>query len=67
MVVGSSRGVAAKVLDSDIVVNEFKLQSHGYGHFRTYVLGKGLIPWFQQAISYIVPQVFCNKNGFGIK
>ena len=32
----SSRGVAANVLNSDIVVSEFKLQSHYCVHFRTW-------------------------------
>ena len=30
-----SSGVVANVLDSDIVINEFKLQSCYYVHFRT--------------------------------
>ena len=30
----------ANMLDSDIVVSEFKLQSRSYVHFRTTILGK---------------------------
>ena len=32
----------AKVLDSDIIVGELKLQSCYYVHFRTNILGKGI-------------------------
>ena len=32
----------AKMLDYDIIVNEFELQSRYYVHFRTYTLGKGM-------------------------
>ena len=34
------RGIMVKALDSGIVVNEFKLQSHYYVHFRTNTIGK---------------------------
>ena len=34
-------GAVAKVLDCDIVVREFELQSRCYTHFRTNITGKG--------------------------
>ena len=36
------RGVLANMLDYDIVVSEFELQSHCYIHFQTNTLGKGM-------------------------
>ena len=45
---GSPCGVIAKVLDSDLKISEFELQSDYYLHFQTNTLGKGmnpLIPW----------------------
>ncbi len=41
---GSTRDVVANLLDCDIVVSEFKLQSCYYIHFRTNTLGKGMNP-----------------------
>ena len=38
------RDVVANMLDSDIVVNEFKLHSRYYIHFKTNTFGKGLKP-----------------------
>ena len=38
--IGGSRGVVVSVLDSDIEVIEFELQSRYYTHFRTNALGK---------------------------
>ena len=38
------RGVMVKVLDSEIVVSEFKLQSRYYVHFRTNTLGQSMNP-----------------------
>ena len=35
---GSSRGVVENILDWDIVISEFELQSHYYVHFRTIYL-----------------------------
>ena len=40
----SNRGLVANVLDCDIVVNEFELQSCCYVHFLTNTLGKGMKP-----------------------
>ena len=41
---GYPRGVMVKVIDFEIVVNEFELQSHYYVHFWTNTLGKGMNP-----------------------
>ena len=38
------RGVMVKVLDCEIVVSEFELQSRYYVHFRTNTLEKGMYP-----------------------
>ena len=35
---GSSHGVAAKVLDCNIIVSEFKHQIHYYIHFQSFSL-----------------------------
>ena len=37
-------GVMVNVLDCEIVVREFELQSHYYVHFRANTLGKGMNP-----------------------
>ena len=53
---GASRDVVAKVLDCDIIVNEFELQSHYYVHFRTNTVEKGmnpLIPFFNYGFNSI--------------
>ena len=49
---------------SDILLNEFELQSPYYVHFRTYVQGKGMKPLILPAIGYIVPILFYYKDGF---
>ena len=41
----SLRGVVAYVLDCDIVVSEFELQSHNYANFRTNSLRKCMEPF----------------------
>ena len=56
----------ANVLDCDIVVCEFELQSRYYVHFRIYTLGKGMNPFIPSAMDLIVPLLF-NEVGFGIK
>ena len=38
------------VLDWDIVVNEFELQSRYYVHFSANTLGKGMIPFISLAM-----------------
>ena len=47
---GNLRGKVAKVLQCDIVVNEFNLQSRYYVHFKDNTLGKGMKPLFSSAI-----------------
>ena len=44
-------GVVAKVIDSDIVVSEFKLQSRYYVLFRTNTFENGIKPLIPQAMS----------------
>ena len=39
-----------KVLDSGIVVSNFKLQLHDYIHFRTNTVGKGMKPFILPAM-----------------
>ena len=39
------RGVMVKVMDCEIVVGEFQLQSRYYVYFRVNTLGKGIIPF----------------------
>ena len=48
--VGSPCGAAANVLDYEIVVSEFKLQSCYYIHFQTNTLGKGMNMLIPQAM-----------------
>ena len=40
----SYRGLVINVLDCDIVVSEFELQSRNHVHFRTCSFGKGMNP-----------------------
>ena len=40
----SLRGAVANVVDCDILVSKFELQSGYYAHFRTNTLGKGRTP-----------------------
>ena len=46
-----SRGAMVKVMDSEIVVSEFELQSRNYVHFRTNTLGKVMNPLILPAMS----------------
>ena len=39
---GNPRGLLVNVLDSDIEISEFKLQSLSYAHFETNTHGKGM-------------------------
>ena len=41
---GCPRDVMVKVMNGEIVVSEFELQSRYYVHLRTNTLGKGMIP-----------------------
>ena len=57
---GSSRGVVINVLDCNIVVSEFELQSHYYVHFRTIIFWKSDLTdkmkrsFFQAAVTSIL-------------
>ena len=39
-------GMMANVLDCDLKINEFKLQSSNEGHFRTNILYKDMNPYY---------------------
>ena len=56
-----------KAMDCGIVVSEFVLQSLYYVHFRANTLGKGMNPLSSQLWVKIVPLLFFEENGFGIK
>ena len=47
---GNPHGVVANILDSDITVNEFKIQSHNSIHFNT--LRKGMNPLILSVVNY---------------
>ena len=47
---GCLRGVVANVLNCDIVVSEFKLQSRYYVHLRTNILGKDMNSFLPSAM-----------------
>ena len=54
---GSPRGLVANVLDDNIVVSEFEVQSYYYVHVQTNTLGKGinfLIPPTPKIVSQLV-------------
>ena len=63
--VGSSGGVVANVLESDVVVSKFKLQSYSYVHNRTNTFGKGMKPLIPTSTGEIEPLLHY-KYGFGI-
>ena len=60
-------GVMVKAMDCGIVVSEFVLQLRYYVHFRANTLGKGMNPLILPALGNIVPLLFFEENGFGIK
>ena len=64
---GCPSGVMVKAMDCGIVVCEFILQSCYYVHFRVNTLGKGMNPLILPATGKIVPRLFFQENGFGIK
>ena len=63
----SLSGVMANVLDCDILVSEFELQSRYYVYFRINTLGKGMSPLIFPAMGKIVSLLFIYKDSFGIK
>ena len=58
---GSPRGVVANVLDSDMVVSEFKLLARYHFHFRTYTLERSTNLLIFPCIGKIVSLLF-SKN-----
>ena len=50
VVLQSTAGVMAKVLDCSLEVSEFELQSRYYVHFRINTLGKGIEPSYALAL-----------------
>ena len=50
-----------------IVVNEFELRLSYYVQFWSNTLGKGMNPLILPAMGWIVPLLFFQKSGFGIK
>ena len=64
---GNSRCLVTNVLDCNIVVSEFELQSIYYVHVRTNTPGKGMNPHIFPFMGYIVQLLFFYKNGFGIE
>ena len=57
----------ANVLDFDIVVCEFELQSSYYVYFQTNTFGEGMNPLTPPAMSLIVPLLSFYNDGFVIK
>ena len=58
----------ANVMDCDIVLSEFELQSHYYyAHFKNNNLGKGMKPLILSAMELTLPLTFFFKYYFGIK
>ena len=58
-------GVILAVLDCDIVIKEFELQSRNYVHFRTYTLRKAMNPFLPPAMGCIIPLLLFYKDGTG--
>ena len=64
---GNSHVGVTYVLDCDIVVNEFELQTHYYVQFRTDTFGKGKNSFIPSVMGQIVPLLSFYKDGFNIK
>ena len=58
--------VVANVLDFDILVSVFELQSRFYTYFRTNIFGKCMFPYLE-TMDQKVSLLLFNKDGFGIK
>ena len=63
----SLRGVGDGVYDCDIEVSELKFLSRYYVHFRGNTHGKGMNTIISVPMGLIVPLLFFNKDGFGLK
>ena len=57
----------AKGLDCSIDVNEFKIQSYSYVHFRTNIFGKGIDHFNPSGMAEIALLLFFYKDAFNIK
>ena len=55
------------MLNCNIIVSKFKLQSHYYIHFYANIIGKGMNLFILQIMGQIVTLLFFHKDGFGIK
>ena len=63
---GSPSCVVANVLDCDIVVSEFELQSRYYVHFQTNTLSKGIKLLIIPVVCEIVLLIFFCDDCFSI-
>ena len=62
-----TRGVVANLLDYDIIVSKFELQSSQYIHFRTNTLGSILNPLIPSDMDLIVSLLCFYMDGLGIE
>ena len=62
---GNLRGLMVKVPDCRLKVSELELQFRYYFHFWINTLGKGMNPLIPQAMVWIIPLLFFEKDGFG--
>ena len=60
-------GIVANLLDSDIVLSKFELQSQYYVHLLTNTLRRGMNLLIHQASDLIVPLLFFYKDIIGIR
>ena len=61
------QGGVTKVLNYNLDVSEFKLQSHYYIHFQANTFGKGMMSHISLAIGSILSLLFFYSDNFGIK
>ena len=59
--------VVGSVLNCIVVVTEFEFQLHFYAHFGTNIRGEGMNYLIPGVMVQIIPLLFLNKDGFGIK
>ena len=62
----SPHDVVANVLDCDIMVRVFELQSCYYVHFQANTFGTGMKPYILPPMGLIVLLLSFNKDGLGI-
>ena len=56
----------ANMLNSDVIVSEFKLQSCYYTYFQTNILGKGINSLITPAMVSIISLLFLSKDGLAL-